>query len=80
MSVERTAVVGAGTMGNGIAHVFALHGYDVTLIDVDADLLEEATSTIAQNLGRQVDNDKIDADEKETALPHRDYLEHRRRG
>jgi 3-hydroxybutyryl-CoA dehydrogenase len=68
MSVERTAVVGAGTMGNGIAHVFALHGYDVTLIDVDADLLEEATSTIAQNLGRQVDNDKIDADEKETAL------------
>jgi len=68
MSVERTAVVGAGTMGNGIAHVFALHGYDATLIDVDADLLEEATSTIAQNLGRQVDNDKIDADEKETAL------------
>jgi len=68
MSVERTAVVGAGTMGNGIAHVFALHGYDVTLIDVDADLLEEATSTIAQNLGRQVDNDKIDAAEKETAL------------
>ena len=68
MSVERTAVVGAGTMGNGIAHVFALHGYDVTLIDVDADLLEEATSTITQNLGRQVDNDKIGADEKETAL------------
>jgi len=68
MSIARTAVVGAGTMGNGIAHVFALHGYDVTLIDVDADLLDEATSTIAQNLERQVEKEKIDVAEKEAAL------------
>ena len=68
MSIDKTAVVGAGTMGNGIAHVFALHGYEVTLIDVDADLLDEATSTIANNLDRQVNNDKIGATDKEAAL------------
>jgi 3-hydroxybutyryl-CoA dehydrogenase len=68
MSISKTAVVGAGTMGNGIAHVLALHGYDVTLIDVDADLLDEATSTIAQNLERQVNKETIEAADKETAL------------
>jgi 3-hydroxybutyryl-CoA dehydrogenase len=68
MSISKTAVVGAGTMGNGIAHVFALHGYEVTLIDVDADRLDEATSTIAGNLERQVSKDKIGAADKEAAL------------
>ena len=68
MSVQRTAVVGAGTMGNGIAHVFALHGYDVTLIDLDASLLREARETIEGNLSRQVDKDAISADEKAAAL------------
>jgi 3-hydroxybutyryl-CoA dehydrogenase len=68
MSIDTTAVVGAGTMGNGIAHVFALHGYDVTLIDVDAALLDEATSTIAGNLDRQVNKDKIEAADKDAAL------------
>jgi len=68
MSIETTAVVGAGTMGNGIAHVFALHGYDVALIDVDTDRLDEAASTIAGNLERQVDKDKIAAADKDAAL------------
>ncbi len=68
MSVQRTAVVGAGTMGNGIAHVFALHGHDVALIDLDETLLAEARDTIAGNLSRQVDKDAISADEKAAAL------------
>lgn len=68
MSVQRTAVVGAGTMGNGIAHVFALHGHDVTLIDLDESLLEDAHETIKNNLARQVDKDVISTEEKSTAL------------
>jgi len=68
MPVQHTAVVGAGTMGNGIAHVFALHGYDVTLIDLDDDLLEDAHATIESNLTRQVEKDAITADAKTAAL------------
>ncbi|MFB6272381.1 MAG: 3-hydroxyacyl-CoA dehydrogenase family protein, partial [Salinibacter sp.] len=68
MSVQTTAVVGAGTMGNGIAHVFALHGYDVSLIDLDEDLLEDAHATIENNLSRQVDKDVISAEDKAAAL------------
>jgi 3-hydroxybutyryl-CoA dehydrogenase len=52
--VKRAAVVGAGTMGNGIAHVFAQHGWGVTLVDSAPAALEKATSTIRTNLERQV--------------------------
>ncbi|MGZ8397802.1 MAG: 3-hydroxyacyl-CoA dehydrogenase NAD-binding domain-containing protein, partial [Gemmatimonadales bacterium] len=48
--VSRTAVVGAGTMGNGIAHVFAQHGWDVALIDSAPAALDRATTTIKGNL------------------------------
>jgi 3-hydroxybutyryl-CoA dehydrogenase len=51
---DRIAVVGAGQMGNGIAHTFALHEFPVTLIDVSAEVLTKARSTIAANLERQV--------------------------
>ncbi len=51
---ERVAVIGAGQMGNGIAHVFAQSGYDVTMIDVSADALARGTKTIAGNLDRQI--------------------------
>jgi len=68
MSIQQTAVVGAGTMGNGIAHVLALHGVSVTLIDVDADRLDAATDTIAQNLDRQVEKDRIAPDDKTATL------------
>lgn len=68
MSVQQTAVVGAGTMGNGIAHVFALHGYTVTLIDLDEELLDDAHTTIERNLSRQVDKDVIGTHEKAAAL------------
>ena len=52
--MSRAAVVGAGTMGNGIAHVFAQHGWDVTLIDTIPAALEKARATIRANLDRQV--------------------------
>jgi len=52
--MSRAAVIGAGTMGNGIAHVFAQHGWSVTLIDTVPAALEKATATIRTNLDRQV--------------------------
>jgi 3-hydroxybutyryl-CoA dehydrogenase len=68
MTISRTAVVGAGTMGNGIAHVLALHGRSVTLVDVDPDRLTDAVDTIGENLDRQVQKDKIAAEDREAAL------------
>jgi 3-hydroxybutyryl-CoA dehydrogenase len=60
--VKRAAVVGAGTMGNGIAHVFAQHGWDVALIDSVPAALEKATATIRGNLDRQVKKGTLPAD------------------
>jgi 3-hydroxybutyryl-CoA dehydrogenase len=54
MEIRKVTVVGAGTMGNGIAHVFAQGGYDVTVVDVAQDALDRAVSTIGANLARQV--------------------------
>ncbi len=62
---ERVAVVGAGQMGNGIAHTFAVNGFPVTLIDVSTDALARARSTIAGNLDRQVKKGVIEAGAKE---------------
>jgi 3-hydroxybutyryl-CoA dehydrogenase len=63
----KMAVIGGGTMGNGIAHVFAQHGHDVTLIDVKAELAERALKTIEGNLMRQVKKEAItEADAKAT--------------
>jgi 3-hydroxybutyryl-CoA dehydrogenase len=64
----RVAVVGAGTMGNGIAHVFAVRGYPVTLLDVDADALERALATIAANLDRQLRKGELNEDARAAAL------------
>jgi len=60
--VTRAAVVGAGTMGNGIAHVFAQHGWDVALIDSAPAALDKATSTIRNNLERQVKKGTLPAE------------------
>ena len=60
--MKRAAVVGAGTMGNGIAHVFAQHGWDVTLIDSVPAALEKATATIRDNLDRQVKKGTLSAE------------------
>ena len=68
MSFSKTAVVGAGTMGNGIAHVLALNGYAVTLIDVNEGALDRGTSTIASNLQRQVNKERITEAERTATL------------
>jgi 3-hydroxybutyryl-CoA dehydrogenase len=65
---ERVAVVGAGQMGNGIAHVFAQSGYDVTMIDVSADALKRGKDTIAGNLDRQIKKGTIQQADKDAIL------------
>jgi len=65
---DRIAVVGAGQMGNGIAHVFSQHGFPVTMIDVSQAALEKGVSTIAKNLERQVKKGSIPAEDQEKVL------------
>ena len=65
---ERVAVIGAGQMGNGISHVFAQAGFDVTMIDVSADALERGKSTIAGNLDRQIKKGTLQATDKDAIL------------
>ncbi len=65
---DRIAVIGAGQMGNGIAHVFAVGGHDVTMIDVSADALERGRATIAKNLDRQVKKGGIEQASADAAL------------
>ena len=65
---ERIGVVGAGQMGNGIAHVFAQSGFDVTMIDVSSDALAKGRSTIEKNLARQVQKGTLDEAAREAAL------------
>ena len=62
------SVIGAGTMGNGIAHVFAQHGFEVHLIDVSEKQLEKAVGTISKNLERQVAKEIIRKEKKEETL------------
>lgn len=66
--MKKIAVIGAGTMGNGIAHVFAQHGFKVNLIDVSKEALAKGMATIAANLDRMLAKEKIAAVEKETTL------------
>jgi 3-hydroxybutyryl-CoA dehydrogenase len=68
MTIERVGVVGAGTMGNGIAHVFARSGYSVVLCDVEQRFLERGIATITKNLEREVAKNKITIDDKVSAL------------
>ena len=68
MDIQRVGVIGAGTMGNGIAHVFARGGYSVVLCDVEQRFLERALETIGKNLDREVAKNKISADDKASAL------------
>jgi 3-hydroxybutyryl-CoA dehydrogenase len=65
---ERVAVIGAGQMGNGIAHVFAQNGFDVTMIDVSAEALERGKATIAGNLDRQIKKGTLQAADKDAIL------------
>ena len=67
-TMKNIAVIGAGTMGNGIAHVFSQSGYNVNLIDLSQDALEKAFGTITKNLDRQLAKEKITAENKEDTL------------
>ena len=66
--MKNISVVGAGTMGNGIAHVFAQHGYKVNLVDVNPSQLEKAITTISKNLDRQVAKLTLTEEEKHATL------------
>jgi 3-hydroxybutyryl-CoA dehydrogenase len=66
--LQTGSVVGAGTMGNGIAHVLALAGIDVTLIDESAEVLEAARAKIEKNLSRQIAKNRLEASEARAAL------------
>lgn len=66
--IKKISVIGAGTMGNGIAHVFAQSGFSVTLIDVNSAQLEKALATIAKNMDRQVSKGSLTEAEKEASI------------
>ena len=68
MDIHKVGVVGAGTMGNGIAHVFARSGFAVILCDVEQRFLDRGIATIAKNLDREAAKNKISADDKDATL------------
>ncbi|MDZ7806527.1 MAG: 3-hydroxybutyryl-CoA dehydrogenase [Gracilimonas sp.] len=68
MDVKKVAVIGGGTMGNGIAHIFAMSGIPVNLIETKQEFADRAVSTIEKNLDRMVKKEKIDEDKKKDTL------------
>lgn len=68
MNIEKVVVVGAGTMGNGIAHVFAQNGFQVRLVDVSNQQLEKALATIQKNIDRQIKKAVLKEEDKEAIL------------
>ncbi len=66
--MEKVAVIGAGTMGNGIAHTFAQSGFGVNLIDISQEALDKALATIAKNLDRMVAKEKISEEDKNNTI------------
>ena len=68
MNIQQVGVVGAGTMGNGIAHVFARGGFSVVLCDLEQRFLDRALETVSKNLDREVAKNKITADQKAATL------------
>ncbi|MGY6742405.1 MAG: 3-hydroxyacyl-CoA dehydrogenase family protein [Cecembia sp.] len=66
--MNNISVIGSGTMGNGIAHVFAQYGYKVSLVDVNQSALEKALATISRNMDRQVSKGLISEDDKNIAI------------
>src|SRR5580693_7444365 len=68
MEIKRVGVIGAGTMGNGIAHVFAKGGYSVVLLDVEQRFVDRGLETIKKNLEREVTKAKLTAEQRDQAL------------
>ncbi len=66
--MKKIAVIGAGTMGNGIAHIFAQSGFDVSLIDINETVLEKAVAVITKNLDRLIKKEKITEEDKENTV------------
>ena len=66
--MKNVTVIGSGTMGNGIAHVFAQNGFNVTLVDISAPALEKALATISKNLDRQVAKGTLTEQDKQDTL------------
>ncbi|MEL6255095.1 MAG: 3-hydroxybutyryl-CoA dehydrogenase [Bacteroidota bacterium] len=65
---KKVAVIGAGTMGNGIVHVFAQNGYEVNLIDISQDAIDKGLATIGKNMDRQIKKELITESDKEQSL------------
>ena len=68
MEIKNIAVIGGGTMGNGIAHVFAMNNFKVNLVELNEDLYDKAYATISKNLDRQVKKEIISDDQKQATL------------
>src|SRR4051812_47629794 len=66
--MKNVTVIGAGTMGNGIAHVFAQSGFEVTLVDVGQEALDKALKTIEGNLGRQVKKGTLTEEDQKSTM------------
>ena len=70
MTIQRMGVVGAGTMGNGIAHVFARAGYEVVLCDIEQKFLDRALTTIGKNIDREVAKNNFRSPESRGPRPY----------
>ena len=68
MTIDKVGIIGAGTMGNGIAHVFAQAGYSVQLVDVKTEFLDKGLATIRKNLERQAKKGVISPEQVEGIL------------
>ena len=68
MEIKKVTVIGGGTMGNGITHVFAMKGYDVNLVEMKDELLDKSLGMISKNLDRQIKKEIITEGEKETII------------
>ncbi len=66
--IKNVSVIGAGTMGNGIAHVFAQHHFNVTLIDISENQLQKAITNISKNIDRQIAKELLNEDQKAAIL------------
>lgn len=70
MEIKKVVVIGGGTMGNGIAHVFAMKGFNVQLTETNKEFCDKAINTISKNLDRQIKKEIISADDKKNILEH----------
>ena len=68
LKIEKLGVIGAGTMGNGIAHVSVLSGFDTVLMDVKDEFVQRGFDTIQKNMDRQVKKEKISQSELEASM------------